>query len=363
MKQIKKVIISIILIFIFSSSSFAMSSDIEYRALIIGNDDYKASNASKLTGAVNDAFRIESLFQKLNLNDKKVDVKTILNRSGSSMIHEIDKTFENNKEKDISYIYYSGHGTLLDNEFAIIGVDMAGITARDIKKHLDDKKGKFIIIIDACNSGGFIDEFKKDAHKDNGKYKIITSARKDELAREDNEGSENKMGGVFTRFFIEAIGNKDLLPGDLNKNGELTMNEIYRYTKDRVYSSTVQVYPKRDSFIFLEKEVEKFNFDDIEDKEDWNKEFELLDKNKFLEIEFDEQIDKNTIDKNIFFVDNHNKKSILSDYKISEDGYSIEIYDLAELQKGREYNLLIGKDLKSKEKNHDKNIIIKIKVK
>lgn len=367
MKNIKKVAALFVLVGLMGSFNISYAEDlnsnkITHRALVIGNDRYKVEGASTLTGAVNDALKVRDLLEELEVSKEKIEVKINIDLTGQQIYSGIKTRFKDNDENDISYIYYSGHGTLLEGQSAIVGVDMAGLTAKQLKENLDGLKGKFIIMIDACNSGGFVEEFSK--YKDDGKYKIITAAGKHELAKEDREDKSNPreaMSGVFTRFLTKGLTGKDRIIGDLNENGELSLNELYRYTKENVYSSTVQVYPKRDNYLLLIKPIEKFDRSSILDGETWREEFIDSNKDKYLEIEFDEKIDENSIKNNMYILDNNNFKSLITDYKIIKDGYAIEIYDISEMQKDRSYDLVIGKNFSSKDEIHGKNLLIKLK--
>lgn len=371
MKRIEKIILTVTIwaLMTLGNSSWANEMSVDsslpnYRALVIGNDMYKVQGATSLTGAVNDALKVRNLLELMEIDNQKINVETKINLTGQEIYSGIKNRFKDNKYSDISYIYYSGHGSLLGNESAIVGVDMAGLTAKQLKENLDELKGKFIIIIDACNSGGFVEEFNK--YKDTGKYKIITAAGKYELAKEDREDHTNPrgdMGGVFTRFLIKGLTSEDSITADLNQNGELSLNELYRYTRDKVYSSRVQVYPKRDNYLLLSKDGEKFDRNLILDSENWKEEFIDSKRDKYLEIEFDEKIDKATIKNHIYILDNNNIKSLLTDYKIIKDGYAMEIYDISELQKGRSYDLVIDKDFSSKEEKHNKNLLIRLESK
>jgi len=92
-------------------------------------------------------------------------------------------------ENDVSMFYFIGHGTGNDTNQCII-TDDGPIYDITLNEHLENISGTLIVIIDACRSGGFIEELSK---KDRI---IITACAKDESALQVHD-LESGMFGFF----------------------------------------------------------------------------------------------------------------------------------------------------------------------
>ncbi len=361
----------------------------QYRALIISNYDY-GSPSENLDGAKNDLIKLENMFENQVFNDnKKVEVTVRENLTGLKILLELKNTFKDNKENDISYIYYGGHGTILDGESSLVGVNKAGVTVSQIEEVLRDLPGKFIIIIDACNSGGFVDndqdtpgdisgDFNMGVRKifqpslrprsilRQDKYIVMTSASKDQLSYEDYKPGWGK-GGVFTRELVKGNGYRGEFLADANGDGKVSLNEIYKYIdgnmkrrlRDR---SDVQVYPEDSEFIIGSRRKEPVKIEDMERLLPWKDRFINIKPSDIWELRFDEELDQASIAGNIYLLGPENIPIDL-DYSLHRDKKGLDVYNYKLMEDQTSYRLVVGEAIKAKNSRHSKNLLIYFKTK
>lgn len=266
------------------------------RALLIGNSNYPFGG--KLLGPSYDIERmrdvlISSLFKESESPMKVVKANDL---TKEEILEQIEISFGEAEEDDISYFYFAGHGLALEGVSYLIGVDRdqssALLSSYELKRALDNIKGTKIIILDSCFSGGFIREevqqnsfmqgvenIEKEKLEDfnqnfieifsnnnvnqqrrafeGDKYKIITAASKDEYSYELIDDPEFDYGGEFTTSFIRGTGYSGNYLADKNQDGIVSLNEIHMYTLLNVKKSLVQAYPNNDEFPIVEYEKEK----------------------------------------------------------------------------------------------------------
>lgn len=281
------------------AASYAVQNSIDYqagtvyRALLIGNS-YSQNRDLRLLGPDNDVKAMKRCL--IQFTDTPYEVYTRLNLNADEILKEIDNVFCSVKEEDVTLLYYSGHGLILQGEeaqSALLGNDGDSIlTAEDLHNVMDNIPGRKIIVIDSCFSGGFIrtkeatsesvldtgnndpsdivlaktseDDFsthvflkcfvnefiqmkKRDSESD--RYFILTSAASDEKSFESLR--KGFYMGNFTSFFVEGCGwdvsnqTSSIKSADVNDNGVITFEEAFRYTEENMltHDQHVQAWP------------------------------------------------------------------------------------------------------------------------
>lgn len=291
-----------------------------YRALLIGNSNYseKPLNGPPLDIEKMDQVLSDSYFGINDTQFSKIEVKEDLTKD--EILKAIKDTFAGANENDISYFYFSGHGTKnYYGESALVGIETQEgdyyINTYELKSALDDIPGTIVVILDCCYSGGFIDrnlmandeedatnESQKIAEENNesvkiaednieafnnnfievfsenekmnnmsitkhlntSKYKVLTASAGYETSVENPY-----IGGEFTYYFTQGSGYNDrsMLPADSNIDNKVSLQEIYEYTYNNVSNSHVQVYPNYDAFEIIGKEKSTNKSIEMNDKE------------------------------------------------------------------------------------------------
>lgn len=261
-----------------------------YRALIVANSDYPGEK-SDLVGPVGDAKLMNRVFAAQNFSAGKMKSVTVKeNLKKAEFFDAIRQAYAGANENDISYFYYSGHGYNKDGisylcmvEAPLGGNDPLGlwVSVNELRAALDQVPGTKVLILDSCNSGGFIGksaldgsssatptttgaysrdfvetvmrEFKTEAASPNyligNEYKVLAASSENEFSYED----KLEKLGKFTKILAEAAGKDGDLKADANGDNKASLEELYDYLdKNVIYTSHIQAYPRQDSFVIFE---------------------------------------------------------------------------------------------------------------
>jgi len=274
----------------YKSEVWSFNSGGEYAALLTGVTDYSKASDLKLTD--DDAQDMKVALQA-TVFDYTVD--SLLGVVTKEAVQDYINTKEETGDESVFTFFYAGHGGYSGGESYLYYSDGSTLPVSRLKELLDSINGKKLVIIDACNSGGFTDLSEKrqltsraarelnnrfntgiieafeNNSRDNGyEYHVLTAANISQSSWE-NTALHN---GVFSFFLLDGIGDVGLnnpegafdntFNADADENGEITLEEAYAYASPLVenyvdenfgYHQTVQVYPENSDFI-----VSKYEF-------------------------------------------------------------------------------------------------------
>lgn len=327
-------------------------ASVERRAIIVGNADYP-EDSSDLLGPVHDAKRMESLFESADFDGdgEFVSIERLENITRTELEEAIDEIKEVTGKEDITYFYYSGHG-IRYHTISALSMMYDDISVPELKALLDEIPGTKVVFLDACFAGGFIakgdteyssdiddindinDEiiatFQVSSKGDNtlqeGAYKVIAASSESEVSAEYDG---NPPYGLFTKILVDASGYRGEVLSDANEDGELTIDETYKYVYRQVFdendSQHVQVYPENSDFTW-------FSYGDISIDEEIGSQSEDKDPDEGIEFYKDVIIENSEKVWTIDFNSNVSKDSIVNGIYISEtragdklDGVNLEI--------------------------------------
>jgi flagellar hook assembly protein FlgD len=130
---------------------------VTYRALLIGNAVY--DNGQTLQAPVYDASHMEQLLLQQNFSGNRflpANIVKLNNATKLIILETIKKKLAAKADgDDVTYIYYSGHGTYDGDTSYLVGVEMGLISIDELKAALDQVQGRKVVILDCCYSGGF----------------------------------------------------------------------------------------------------------------------------------------------------------------------------------------------------------------
>lgn len=238
------------------STKITSNSVGEKRALVIGISDYQ-SNELKLNYADNDAFMFKNfLAQVEKVSDENICFLANEEATGMRIAQELKRIYAQSVSGDIVYIYFAGHGDVVDDFDEKIGYLLAfdsnanqeynGVGGVVPLAYLNDKvlpklteKGiKVFLILDACRSG-FI--YKEGTQKNMGAIQSMfeqsikfLSCGPNELSYESSELKH----GYFTYYLIKGLAGE----ADSNLDSKIQYNEIDNYLYDKVNQSVSQKY-------------------------------------------------------------------------------------------------------------------------
>ena len=280
-----------------TSVHFELLSQVEYRALCIGVDEYQDPAIIDLNAPPYDVDRMRQVFENASFGKEENTFHIINNLIGQqatrpNILQFIDTTFSDADNNDISYFYFSGHGwsdgntaTILPND-ALWENTSQDITVDELASALGNIPGTKVVILDACHSGGFIgkgylareslltnnfQQFNENVleafslseaflkkNLASKEFKVITSAAIDQICWETlNHPIDGNPYAFFSASLCEGCGYIDFgfpAPADSNMDRQITLEEIYQYINTSLIylDQDVQVYPQNSSFVFIE---------------------------------------------------------------------------------------------------------------
>lgn len=157
-------------------------------------------------------------------------------KSKQEVIDGINNTFSESKDDDINYLLMSSHGYdsgIIDFSF------------KELRNILDQYKGKFVIILDACGSGGLIQNNTMIANcirefSENNTGMLKSGEFKDSkynvfAACEANQSSYMSSSyGFFMKSYFDSSQkgqNGNFLNADSNQDNIVTASELSEYVK------------------------------------------------------------------------------------------------------------------------------------
>ena len=252
----------------------------QVRALMITRGDYSGQSANDLSPAPeNDGENFRRVLEhaygdRLVLADqrKKEGVTT-----PAGVQSAIAETFRNSGSEDINYFFYSGHGTAYG-----LALGSGSISAQQLVDAFASCSGHNVLVIDCCYSGQmisksirsegkdfadcFIDDLKRALENQDRtarsalntpQFQVIAASSKEELSWQGNGV------GLFTSSIAMGCGidamkaeeKTDWKLGaalaDLDQDGSITFDEIYRYVSNVNEMSHVRMYPESNDEEFV----------------------------------------------------------------------------------------------------------------
>ena len=172
----------------------------------------------------------------------------------------INEAFKNATAKDICFFYYGGHGTFKKSTKKGVGISLTKNTYypySDLAKKLTSFKGKAYVILDCCYAGEFINEVKKlPTYKRNKIIAMTASGNKTTGLKIFKSGWDiiraDKAYQRFTYMLAKGVGIKggDSLKADKNKDGKVTLKELYNYVNNIINTSNPQYYGNGNTILY-----------------------------------------------------------------------------------------------------------------
>jgi hypothetical protein len=217
-------------------------------AIVIGIEQYR-EKLPKADFADRDAKLVgEYLTKVMGYPEENVVVRTNDKASLTDLIKYFENWLPNNVEKDSSvFVYYSGHGApnpktgdayMVPYDGDPTFVDATGYPMKRLYAALDKLSVKDVtVVLDSCFSGaGGRSVLAKGAKPMGlsvehslgsiGKTLVLAASAGDQIS----SAYEEKGHGLLTYFFLKGLQGE----GDLNKDGNIDMAELYDYVKPNV---------------------------------------------------------------------------------------------------------------------------------
>lgn len=257
-----------------------------YRALVIGEQNYAPEDVADRDGALHTAEGMRDMLLSLSM-DYAVQLESDV--GADRTLQAIGEAFSGAQAGDVSLFYVNCHGYYENGVAWLLFSDGSTLTAMDIERRLRQVPGTIVVIVDACNSGGFIgkgelgfpDRFSEafsGAAVASGlkmsKYKVICSSGLEQQSYRLGfsgaaEGAES-IGTVLARSLCEGAGwdfigdKRSAMRADADFDGTVTLGDMEVFLNQRIewyldqtggeYQQNVQVYPENDGFVLFQRE-------------------------------------------------------------------------------------------------------------
>jgi hypothetical protein len=265
-------------------------NEVVYRALCVGVGDYIQGSDDDLPAPPYDVDKIRQILQQCRFGTSNTFFSNInylkdWQATKTNILQSISSTFSGADSNDISYFYFSGHGSWLENISYICPADFthfvdSAISVDELENALSAIPGTKVVFLDTCHSGGFIGKgkeeikiFQEELESFNdeiinvfsqaqskgllttNQYKVLTSCHYYQECWEIQPEEGNPFG-VFTIALCRGCGYDDSYPADTNLDTKVSLQEAYLYIRDWVFSygiiQDVQVFPNNSSFTIVE---------------------------------------------------------------------------------------------------------------
>jgi hypothetical protein len=227
------------------------------RALVVATYDYDDPDLSRLTSPGHDAESFAAV-----LTDPEVagfNVTMLLNEPTHVVAEAIEDFYAAGRSQDLSLLYFSGHGLKDDDGRLYLAMSntrrlrlrSTGLSATQVNEAMDSSMSRRnVLILDCCYSGAFpagrtakADQGVDTLGKFHGKGRaVLTASDATQYAFEGNNLRGAGTSSVFTRYLVEAIRTGE---ADLDEDGDIALDELYRYVRDRVIAEVPQQRPKK----------------------------------------------------------------------------------------------------------------------
>ncbi|MBD2303186.1 caspase, EACC1-associated type [Nostoc sp. FACHB-190] len=218
-------------------------------ALLVGVSNYQ-QGLSALPSATRDAKALKQVLQHPDIGGfAETDITLLSNQPQNKIADAIYSLFNNCSSDDLVLFYFSGHGvkdekgnlyiatptTRTDQNKRVL--PYTAISASFVKDQMTASSSRRqVVILDCCFSGAFA----KGLTLGNKSWAVLTSSDTVEYsyAPEPSELS------IYTRYLVEGIKTG---VGDLNNDGNISVDELYEYTKKKVKEISPKMNPLLDN--------------------------------------------------------------------------------------------------------------------
>lgn len=247
----------------------------QYRALLIACDEFVEAPEMTPIGKNN----LDLMEAVLSQDTRGFIIKRQygITSSAEALAYAIRWAFADAKEGDVSLLYLSTHGefdTSHNNpEGQLLLSDGAledRITAQELNEIFDEIPGTKVLLVDACNSGALIGKgvspevgsMRVARTFQSEEYKVLTSSGASEPSWYLLPTMEHAPPGssYFTTALVAGAGLIGSYAADFNRDGTITLKEMYEYLWINQASSAVQMFPQDDEFPLFE--YDKARLDD-----------------------------------------------------------------------------------------------------
>lgn len=226
-------------------------------ALLVATYQYEDTGFSRLTAPAHDAEAFAEV-----LRDPRIagfEVTTLINAPRHRVGEAIGSFYSTCRRDDLTLLYFTGHGHKDEaGRLYIVMTDthrdsllFTGLAAEDIEQAISAcPSQQQILILDCCYSGAYPagllpkgDESVEALAQFKGRGRtVLTASDATQYAFDGERVSGRPTQSVFTRHLVAGLRDGS---ADLDEDGDIHLDELYQYARDRVIAELPQQRPKR----------------------------------------------------------------------------------------------------------------------
>ncbi len=227
-------------------------------ALIIASYQYKDADLRQLVAPAQDAEALARVLADPVIGN--FEVQTLVNEPSYKVNPAIEAFFSDRRRDDLLLLYFSGHGikdeegrlylTTSDTRRKMLRTTAIPATlVNDVMRY--SRSRRQVLLLDCCYSGAFAKGLavRADQHIGTGEYfkeargQVVLTAS--DALQYSFEGDEIKGKGVRSVFTHTLVHGLETGEADLDRDGNISFDELYDYVYDRVTDEVPQQKPRK----------------------------------------------------------------------------------------------------------------------
>jgi len=218
-------------------------------ALIIGNSKYQDPNFARLRKPAADVEALAAILSKSEIGSFD-NVQSFIDKNAAVVRVAIARLFDRKKPDDLVLAYFSGHGVrdadghlylaVSDSQLDLLSA--TAIPASFVTEQMDRSRShRIVLILDCCHSGAFASGSKAPLNESIGTAPafegtgygrvVLTASDSTQYAWEGENLKGSAEQSLFTHHLVHGIETGD---ADINRDGQITIDELYDYVYERV---------------------------------------------------------------------------------------------------------------------------------
>jgi hypothetical protein len=227
------------------------------KALIVATYEHADAGLRRLTAPERDAESLAAVLEDPQIAD--FDVTMLVNQPHHVVGEAIADFYADARRDDLTLLYFTGHGVKDDEGRLYLAMTntrraalmFTAISAAQLNDAMDASPSRRkVLVLDCCYSGAFpagrtakADEGVQTLERFQGKGRaVLTASDATQYAFEGDDLSGSGTSSVFTRYLVEAIRSG---AADLDEDGDIALDELYSYVRERVIAEMPQQRPKK----------------------------------------------------------------------------------------------------------------------
>ena len=221
-------------------------------ALIIASYEYQDPDLRQLVAPAQDAEALARVLQDPAIGG--FEVQTLLNEPAHTVTQAVEAFFTDRRRDDLLLLYFSGHG-IKDEDgqlyFATAQtrrklLRSTAVSANFVNDEMRRSRSRRqVLLLDCCYSGAFAKGMLAKAGTDIGTGErfegrgrvVLTASDAMQYAFEEDRVEGEGARSVFTRVLVHGLETGE---ADLDRDGRISLDELYEYVHDRVTDETPQ---------------------------------------------------------------------------------------------------------------------------